>query len=360
MLPYWLLFLVPAAAALFHKQQATATRALRLQNSDPWTWAAAGIALTVLIGYRLEVGGDWFNYQDNLESLRGAELDEFLTRTDPGYHLLCWISLQLGSDLVGVNLACGALFSYGLTSFCRTLPRPWLAFAVAVPYLVVVVGMGYTRQGVALACGMLAIQGLRQRSIIKFLFWSLLGATFHRTALMLLPIAPLVYQRNKFVITLCIAAITFGGYFVLLSESVDALYAGYIEQEYQSEGALVRLMMNAVPGVILLWRRKDFQFTPEEAKLWLWFAWTSILLVAILFATPATTAVDRVGLYLLPLQLVVFSQVPSIFGSPHSRNQGWVFAVLVYYALVQFVWLNFANHAQYWLPYQFYLLKSPS
>lgn len=357
MFPYWVLFFVPAAAALFHKPANTATRAIRPQSGSPLGWAAAGIALAVMIGYRVEVGGDWFTYYDRLETLEGAELGDVLMMGEPGYQVLCWLNVQLGFGIFGVNLACGALFSYALTSFCRTLPRPWLALAVAVPYLVVVVSMGYTRQGVALACEMLAIQALRHHSIRRFVFWSLLGATFHRTAVMLLPIAALVYPRNRFVITLSIAAITLGGYFVLLSESVDALYEGYIEQQYQSEGALVRLLMNAVPSAILLWRRRKFQFSPEEAKLWTWFAWASLLLLAILFATAATTAVDRVGLYLLPLQLVVFSQLPSIFGSSRSSNQGWVLAVLVYYALVQFVWLNFATHAQYWLPYQFYLLK---
>lgn len=357
MLPYWLLFLVPAAAALFHRQRDATTGPIRLEHGNQITWGAAGVALALLIGYRLEVGGDWFNYYENLELLRGAELNEVLTMTDPGYHVLSWVSLQLGSDFVGVNLACGALFSYGLTSFCRTLPRPWLALAVAVPYLVVVVGMGYTRQAVALASGMLAIQGLRRHSIARFIFWSLLGATFHRTAIILLPIAAIVYPRNKFLITLAVAAITLGGYFAFLSESVDALYEGYIEQQYQSEGALVRLLMNAVPGLILLWRHERFHFSPEDAKLWRWFAWTSILLLVIVFATPATTAVDRIGLYLLPLQLVVFSQVPSIFGSRRRSNQGLILAVLLYYAVVQFVWLNFANHAQYWLPYKFYLLN---
>ncbi|MGE3977182.1 MAG: hypothetical protein AB7F94_06285 [Nitrospira sp.] len=29
-----------------------------------------------------------------------------------------------------------------------------------------------------------------------------------------------------------------------------------------------------------------------------------------------------------------------------------VVAVVAYYALVQFVWLNYASHSQYWIPYQ--------
>jgi hypothetical protein len=30
------------------------------------------------------------------------------------------------------------------------------------------------------------------------------------------------------------------------------------------------------------------------------------------------------------------------------------FLVVAYYAAVLFVWLNFATHSKYWIPYQFY------
>ena len=37
-------------------------------------------------------------------------------------------------------------------------------------------------------------------------------------------------------------------YYVLLADSVDNLVTNYIEAEYQSEGAAIRLAMNAVPA----------------------------------------------------------------------------------------------------------------
>jgi hypothetical protein len=35
-----------------------------------------------------------------------------------------------------------------------------------------------------------------------------------------------------------------------------------------------------------------------------------------------------------------------------------VLAVLGYYAAVQFVWLNFAIHARWWVPYRFFPLEA--
>lgn len=358
MWPYWLMYLVPASAALLQNRAHQRPQARNLRRSVPWAWIVAATVLALLIGLRDEVGGDWNNYVENLENIRGAGLFEVISSGEPGYQLVSWVSLQLGLDIYGVNAVCGALFAFGLMVFCRSLPQPWLALATAMPYLVIVVGMGYTRQGVALACGMLGVRALQQKSVWGFLAWVLLGATFHKSATVLLPVAVLVNARHRLIVIPAVIAVTVIAYSVLLSDSVDALYAGYIEQEYQSEGAFVRLVMNAIPAAILLIWRKRFYFRPEDAPLWRWCAWLSLILLALLFVTSATTAIDRFALYLLPIQLVVFSQLPSVLGSPRRQNRGWILAVVVYYGLVQFVWLNFAVHANGWLPYQFFPLRA--
>ena len=64
------------------------------------------------------------------------------------------------------------------------------------------------------------------------------------------------------------------------------------------------------------------------------------------------TAIDRVALYLIPLQLFVFARLPRLARTVKGRTL-LVLGVVGYYSAVQFVWLNFATHAQYWLPYQF-------
>ena len=66
---------------------------------------------------------------------------------DPGYILLNRLMVHWDWKVYGVNFACGLFFISGLIVFCRGLYRSWLGFAVAVPYLVVVVAMGYSRQG---------------------------------------------------------------------------------------------------------------------------------------------------------------------------------------------------------------------
>lgn len=357
MWPYWLLFLVPALAALSEPVRRIAPGRGRLSERIPGAWWVVMLVLTLMVGWRHEVGGDWGNYLRNFyNALYNSHTAEWWW-DDPGYRLLEWLSLHNGWGIYGVNLLAAAVFSYGVVVFCRHLPRPWLALAVAVPYLVIILGMGYSRQGVALGCIMAGLVALGNGRVARFLLWAVLGATFHKSAVLLLPMAALAASRNRWLTGMWVGVVAAGAYVVLLADSVAHLQAGYLEAGYQSEGALIRLLMNALPAALLLYARDRFTFSFGQQRLWFWFAITAIALLGAYFVSPSSTAVDRVGLYLLPLQLMVFAHLPEALGRARGNNGSWVMAVLAYYAAVEFVWLNFATHAHSWLPYRWYPLE---
>jgi EpsG family len=357
MWPYWLMFLVPALLALREPARPTALGNKWLQVRIPAQWWAVVGVLTLLVGWRYQVGGDWFNYLQNFQT---AEFDSQYAEwwwNDPGFRLLEWLAIQAGWGMEGVNFMAAVVFSYGLVVFCRHLPRPWLALAVAVPYLVIILGMGYSRQGVALGCLMTGLVGLGRGRVMRFVVWTLLAASFHKSAVLLLPMAGLAASHGRLLTSVWVGVVVVAAYVLLLADSVGALQAGYLEAEYQSEGALIRLLMNALPAALLLWKRDRFVGGLEHKRLWFWFALSALLLVGLYFVSPSSTAVDRVGLYLLPLQLMVFSYLPEALGRQNGKGNGkWVLVVLGYYAAVAFVWLNFATHAFAWLPYRWYPL----
>lgn len=314
------------------------------------------LGLSLLVGWRHQVGGDWVTYLENFQLYAPTSLETVWKSQDPGYRLLEWTSVQMYWGIHGVNLLAATIFSYGLVRFCLSLPRPWLALAVSVPYLVIVLGMGYSRQGIALGCIMAGLVALGQGRTLRFVVWCVLGATFHKTAVILLPMAALAASQRRLVTALWVGVVIGVAYVTLLEESVQQLQSGYLEAGYQSEGALVRLLMIALPAALLLWKRKRFDMDPKQERLWLWFALATLALLGGYFVSPSSTAVDRVGLYLLPLQLMVFSHLPEILGRSPGASRAWVGRVLLFYACVELVWLNFATHAPGWLPYRFFPL----
>jgi hypothetical protein len=321
MIPYWMLFTIPALIALsrppVRSLRQDGTRYARLGGD----WVLVLSALTVMIGLRYRVGGDWGAYFLYLEQARIMSLAETLARDDPGYRLLNVLGLVTGGDIVFVNFVSALVFSIGLVAFCRSTPRPWLALTVAIPYLVVVVSMGYTRQSVAIGLVMLGLVAAGRKKPLLFVFWILMAGLFHKSAIVMLPLIALTATRNRWLIVLIVAVTGAVAYTVLLQDHADNLIRNYIEAQYASAGALIRLAMNAVPAALFLIYRKRIIITPSEYAIWRLFSVISLLLFLAYFTTGASTALDRLALYMIPLQLFVFSHLPDLLG---RYNRMWL------------------------------------
>lgn len=327
------------------------------QNADQifslafWLYA---FVLLMVVGFRHEVGGDWFNYIKPLVfALDQTWYEGMISGGDPAYGLLTWIAANFGGGLYLVNLACAFVFVAGLLVFARNSPLPWLTMCVALPYLVIVVAMGYTRQGVAIGLAMVGLVALNQGQLYKFACWLIMAALFHKSALVMLPVAVFSGRKNWGALlgVLLVGALMF---MLLLAEHVNNLNAGYITDEYASSGAGIRVAMNALPAALFLMFRDRFELTPPQKSFWVWMSFGALAFILLLAVSPSSTAVDRVALYWIPLQLFVWPRLPQAMGKSSGTQRQWVALVLVYAFAVQFVWLFYSDHSYAWLPYQFY------
>lgn len=354
MWPYWLLFILPAYWAV-SRLKPTPHKSLFTHNDRwPFVWKSIFIFLVLMIGLRHEVGGDWIQYLDMLDGYIYKNINDQNSFQDPAFVILNLISVKTGLGIYLLNLLSAIFFCWGLIVFCRAQPRPWLALVVAVPYLITVVAMGYTRQGVAIGIAMMAMIALGRGSILRFVLWIALASTFHKSAIILLPIAVLANSKRRFFTLLWVGVAGLVLFALMVQEALSFLMGGYIEGAMQSSGAAIRVAMNAVPAGLFLLFRKRFQLTYDQRSFWSWMSWSAILLVGLLMVSPSSTAVDRIALYWIPLQLFVLSRLPNALGRYAGKNLLWVFAVIAYSAAVHFIWLLYADTAFAWLPYQFY------
>jgi len=324
----------------------------RISQFNIWLWIFVGFLLILTIGLRHKVGGDWSNYLNNFQLIQYYTLEDVLTGADPGYNLISYLVHTAGFDIYSVNVICAMIFVIGLIKFSRQQFFPWLTLAVAIPYLIIVVAMGYTRQAVAIGLIMWAIAVLQEKKFIRFLVLVVLAATFHKSAVLIIGIGLFGHERGRLLKIVAIGFVGFGIYEAFLSEYEDQIWANYVEAEMESQGAKIRVMMNFIPGLLFFLLRKRWKENFDDYEFWRILALGSI--VAVFFVGYASTAVDRMALYMIPLQLVVFGRLPFLIShklSPHIIT----ILILIYYSVVQFVWLNFATHAQYWLPYENYL-----
>src|SRR5688572_8097038 len=94
---------------------------------------AIGIVLTVFIGLRYQVGGVWHSYWLMYERAQSHAPGTALAISDPAYMALNIAAGRLGLSVAFVNLACAALFTWGVVAFAARQVRPWLSLLIAIP-----------------------------------------------------------------------------------------------------------------------------------------------------------------------------------------------------------------------------------
>jgi hypothetical protein len=211
--------------------------------------------------------------------------------------------------------------------------------------------VGYTRQAVAIGLIMASIVAWERNQLLRFAMCILVAATFHKTAVLALPLVAMSSKRNRFVTGIMVLGLALVLFRFFLAESVDKMVTNYVEAEYSSQGAAVRVSMNVLPAVLFLMFQRRFGLPDEQRRMWRNFAYATLATVALLLTLPSSTVVDRIALYLIPIQLFVFSRLPYVFANGGKPNGQMILLVIAYAATILFVWLNYATHAEYWVPY---------
>ncbi len=347
MLIYWTMFVTPLLAS---------TSPFRLNRVGRRVLTLlAGLLLALVIGAREEVGCDWGSYLEHFYATQGEDLAYALTTTDPAYAFVNWLSALAGLQIHTVNTVCAVIFVTGLFLFCRRQPAPLLAAVVAIPYLVVVVSMGYTRQATAVGLLMIAFNAFTDGRRWLFLLFVVAAASFHRSAIMFAPLVAFVTPPGELrrwrpqrafamgagaVASSALLAVFIGGH-------IEQYSYAYVESEYRAAGDVYRIALNSAAGLIFLIFRRRWRDQFGDAKLYAVLALASVATIPLMAIS--SVGADRLSLYLIPLQIAAFSRLPLLL--PGRLRLAAKAGVGGAYAAVLFVWLQFADHAYCWVPY---------
>lgn len=348
MLVYWTMVMIPALLSLTE-------RGNRRYPLRPAVMGLLFLVLLVFMGLR-ETAGDFYTYQLFFEMLDGEDLVVATTVVEPIYGFLNWLSSQLGLGIYGVNTICALIFLYCLWRAAMKESTPIFFVTLAIPYFLIVVGMGYTRQGVAAGLVLLAIVQARERRMLVACISVALAMGFHYSALV--GFGFLIFgTTNKYIgwvrwlLRMALASTLVVASQMMLGDQLDNYTAAYIESgHYESTGAFLRASVTGVAAGIFFLFGRSLRAKYDDYGLWQPFALVAIACVPL--SLIASTPVDRLGLYLLPFQVLTFSRLPTVvnFG---RYNAGVKLAVLVAYIFYFFVWLHMGAFAsELWVPYR--------
>lgn len=325
-----------------------------LQLRSSFSLTITILLLLVFIGMRHNVGGDWVVYELWVLEIGSLSFYESALFTDPLYGMLNWVAYHLGGGVYLVNTVCAIIYLYGLNSFCRAQQSPSLAFIIALPYLTMVVAMGYTRQSAAIGIILLAIPFLLNKKFYKYILLVLVATLFHKSAIIMLSLLIIHLNRVNFIRLCVIAVVLLGAVLWTMYHSLMNKLETYVQTDMYSSGAMFRLMISGAAFFLFLFFCKHFKKLSTSLHKLIWVLGLMsfvLLLVSFRFNVLA----DRIGLYTSIIQMLVFANISSFmaFRSKIILN----FFVSLFCILNFFIWLKFSPHAiNSWIPYDNILL----
>lgn len=344
---YWLMFLMPFLGSI---------RSYNVGYDIKFIFNLFFIVFfSILIGFRYKVGGDWDSYaymQATYDIYQVREIN-FL-HNDFLYFILLALSNQLNLDVWFPNLICGLILVTGVVAFCNQQRHYYLALLVCVPYLFIVVGMGYSRQAAAIGFIFFALSVLHNRKVFLFLLFIFFGSLFHKSCLIVVPFGLLAISGNKRIF------IFLGSLFLVLGivtySQISEAVQNYIgDQANESRGALIRIILSVIPSALILRYHKLLLKDINAKAFWRYFS------LVPLFALPlvpfASNLTDRLLLYSIPIQAFCFSRLDLLFDD-YVNRQLINFLVVLIYCSVLFIWINFGAHSSYWIPYRSFLFSA--
>lgn len=307
------------------------------------------IFFIAFIGLRHEIGADWFNYLDYYQlSNEGYWIDSLIIG-DPGYVLLNRLSNELGGGIYLVNTISATILVYAITKFAKIFSLPGLVLFLSIPNILIIVGMGYTRQSIAVGFELIALLFALDSRYKWAFFYISVAALFHKSAIILFPIFIIGFKILG-IGAISLFVLVLSSLYIILEAQFSQLFNIYVEEQLGSSGAFIRTLFNGIPAFLFFLERK---FT-GDVNYKFWSLLSSISLVLLLLVGLYPVAVDRIVIYLFPIQIYVWVNYIRFISC--NVRQLFYFCLIGIYSLSIVVWLNFGIHSEMWVPYRFYLL----
>lgn len=359
MLPYFFVFLLIAILGLINNDASSDTIS---KNKDKYSWIFIFFILILYVGLRHQVGGDWGNYLVNYYFVTDT-LSEYLdvhgirAVKDFSFVMINRFASGINGTIYLANMILAIMFIYFTIKFCKNNPRPWLGLLILSPYFINVVGMGYNRQAIAIAIFMMALIQLEKFNYTKFFLWMIFATTFHFSALFMFPLGFVNFFKVKKTILVALVISFSLIYYFLFHNMIKVTFVNFFSIGYSSSGAYVRALMSAAPAIILLIFQKRLLKDIKNILIWKWIAWLSIITFCVLPFIPSTAAVDRVGLYLIPIQVFTLTRLPNLFAK-YNKSYYFIYLFIVFsYFIILSIWAYWGSFSHWWYPYDNILFK---
>ena len=307
-------------------------------------------------GTRLNTGCDFWGYLQRFNNSGTFDTSGSVwDMEEPGFEFIMLSIKSYNIDYMWLNVSCSLIIFICLFKFIKRHPTPLLVLALMFPLLIVQLSMSGLRQAVAVAFLMLAMTAFMDKKRIMTGFWIFIGASFHQSLIIFLPLAFLV--GKKVTTKKIIAALLIIGPIsaIYLADRMDVYSDRYITGGAESSGAILRLGLIIISAILFeVYKKRIHKMFPKEYELMRLFSLISFALIPV--SLISSVAVHRLGYYVLPVSYFILAIVPFFVSISFKNIQFARLMPVLLYGTYILVWFVTSRHAQLcYVPYDSYL-----
>ena len=317
---------------------------------ENFIWILVLFLLSIFIGFRNEIGGDWIIYEKFYHNVLNLSFSQIIN-SSLVYVYINKIAYYTGTQFIGVNVICALIFMFSLAIFLNNTKNKWLALAISFPIIILILGMGYTRQGLAFSFSLFLIKALEDKKLLKSIIFIILSILSHKSALFIcsfLLFLSLWYHKKYFYLIISVIIPIFFAYlFWYLYKHLFHFYAGFGQHMF-SYGSLPRSLLILFVAVLFIINKKKFK-NMNEYQIFIYTAFASMIIFIFPFSIATSVVADRLLLYLYPLKLVFVA-----FADLKDKTIRFIiFIISSLYFFYLIIWITFGKNSFSWVPYEF-------
>jgi hypothetical protein len=307
--------------------------------------------LIFFIGFRFQVGADWNTYLDMLV-YDISDPPIFKSNYEAGFSSLIFIVQYFNFGIFAINFFSACVFILGYYFLFGKSKFFWIVTCMALPYLIFIVGMGYTRQSIAVGFIMMMLVTDKENIFFQIVFL-VFAILFHNAAFMMSIFLFFNIKNNILkIIIFCLLILIL---FILTDQfkSLQRFYLYYLLVGKSSAGAFPRFIYALLPCFFSLFFLKKIYYS-KDCMLYLSYFLVIILLFFIILVSRTTA--DRLLLFLLPVQFLLIISLSNFIKHKYK------FIFLYFFIFLQFLQMHllflYSSNIQTWFPYKNYLILS--
>ena len=325
--------------------------------------------MLLFISGRHHVGGDYVSYLHMFNESKKEGLEQAFTKLAGLQYVISFIH-KLNLNYFFLNFLCALIFLSGIFKFLKISDERLFVFILLIPTMIYVVGMGYTRQSVSIGFLSFAIYYWSENMNIKKYIFFILAVFIHNASIIFIFLLFYKYYekiklKKLFVLTSLFTIFLFIFYYIYFNSLQNLTSAIGLDYKIVQNSSLkyLKFLAHILPCILFLFFIKKFR---KDKKIYPLYFFSSVITIAVIIvmiiskqlvteSSYIDVIADRVLLPFILIEALIFVRLCSLVNLEYK----FLFEslVLLYFGLMLFVWIAFADNSQAWKPYRSILLE---